>query len=128
FEEKIMRKGYRFWFGVIIAIVLLPMLAACNVSSGACVGVCLPTSASAPTATVAPALDTAALDTYVGRLMHDYDVPGVGLAVVQNGQIAYTKGYGVRDVTTGAPVTPNTQFAIGSVTKSFTALGVMLLV
>lgn len=54
-------------------------------------------------------LDTAALDAYVTRLMQTYDVPGVGLAVVQNGQTAYTKGYGVRDVTTGAPVTPNSE-------------------
>jgi CubicO group peptidase (beta-lactamase class C family) len=123
-----MRKGYSFWFGVIIAVVLLPMLAACNVSSGGCVGICLPTSASAPTTTIAPVLDTAALDASISHLMTEYDIPGVGLAVVQNGQVAYTKGYGVRDVTTGAPVTPNTQFAIGSVTKSFTALGVMLLV
>jgi len=74
------------------------------------------------------ALDTTALDALVTRLMQEYDIPGAGLAIVQNGRIAYTKGYGVRDVTTGAPVTPNTQFAIASNTKSFTALGVMLLV
>jgi CubicO group peptidase (beta-lactamase class C family) len=117
------------WLRVAIAVVLLSLLAACNMSQGgSCVGVCLPTSAPAPTAVPAAALDTAALDGHITRLMHDYDVPGVSFAVVQNGQIAYTRGYGVRDVTTGAPVTPNTQFSVGSITKSFTALGVMLLV
>jgi CubicO group peptidase (beta-lactamase class C family) len=60
--------------------------------------------------------------------MADYDIPGVGLAIVQNGKVVYVKGYGVRDVTTGAPVTADTQFSIASLTKSFTSLGVMLLV
>jgi len=110
-----MQNRRTFWFSAVIGVVLLAILTACT---GA------PTT---PSVSVPPTV-TAPLDGYIGRLMQEYDVPGVGLAVVQNGQIAYTKGYGVRDVTTGAPVTSNTQFAIGSVTKSFTALGVMLLV
>ena len=60
--------------------------------------------------------------------MKDYDVPSVGFAVVENGEITYTKGCGVRDVTTGTPVTPDPQFAIGPVTKSFTLRGMMVLV
>jgi CubicO group peptidase (beta-lactamase class C family) len=75
-----------------------------------------------------PSLNTQQLDRYVMRMMDAYDVPGVGLAVVEDGEITYVRGYGVRDVTTRSPVTPDTQFATGSVTKSFTALGVMLLV
>ncbi len=75
-----------------------------------------------------PSFDTAELDTFVDEMMDAYDVPGVGLAVVENGEIVYVRGYGVRDVATGAPVTPATQFAIGSTTKSFTALGMMILV
>ncbi len=75
-----------------------------------------------------PSFDTAQLDAFVTRMMADYNVPGVGLAVVEDGEISYLRGYGVRAVTTGAPVTPDTQFAIGSVTKSFTSLGMMVLV
>ncbi len=75
-----------------------------------------------------PSFNTAGLDAFVTRMMKDYDVPGVGLAVVENGDVTYIRGYGVRDVTTAAPVTPDTQFSIGSVTKSFTALGMMVLV
>ncbi len=75
-----------------------------------------------------PSFDTARLDAFVEETMDAYDVPGVGLAVVEDGEISYVHGYGVRDVTTGAPILPDTQFAIGSVAKSFTALGVMLLV
>jgi len=128
-----MRKGRTIWFSAVIAVVLLSILTACGgapTTRSAAMPpiVAAPARAPAPTSAPASAFDTAALDGYIEQLMQDYDIPGVGLAVVQNGQIAYTNGYGVRDVTTGAPVTPNTQFAIGSVTKSFTALGVMLLV
>ncbi len=77
---------------------------------------------------VQPSFGTAGLDTFVTQMMKDYDVPGVGLAIVENGEISYLRGYGVRDVTKDAPVTPDTEFPIGSVTKSFTALDVMVLV
>ncbi|WP_293913797.1 serine hydrolase domain-containing protein [Deinococcus sp.] len=70
----------------------------------------------------------AQLDMYITRMMKEYGVPGVGLALVENGSVRVVKGYGVRDVKTHAPVTANTQFAIGSVTKSFTALDMMVLV
>ena len=79
-------------------------------------------------ASAQPSFSTAELDTFVTRMMKDYDVPGVGLAIVENGETVYTKGYGVRDVATDAPVTPDTSFPIGSVTKSFTALDMMILV
>src|SRR4029453_12169739 len=110
-----MRKRRTFWCSAVIAVVLLSLLAACTVApTTPSVGV--PPTVIAPTTVPASGLDTTALDTYIVRLMQNYDVPGVGLAVVQNGQIAYTKGYGVRDVTTRAPITPNTQFATGSAT------------
>lgn len=83
---------------------------------------------SALAAPAAPRLDTAALDRFVAREMQDFNVPGVGLAVVQDGKIVYARGYGVRDVLNRRPVDADTQFAIGSVTKSFTALGMMQLV
>ena len=72
--------------------------------------------------------DLAQLDAYVRRMMKEYGVPGVGLALIENGTVRAVRGYGVRDVKTRAPVTANTQFAIGSVTKSFTALDMMVLV
>jgi CubicO group peptidase (beta-lactamase class C family) len=53
--------------------------------------------------------------------------PGISVAVVTNGQVALAQGYGFSDVATGAPVQADTRFDIGSVTKTFTALGVLLL-
>jgi CubicO group peptidase (beta-lactamase class C family) len=73
-------------------------------------------------------LDPKALDRFMAQEMKNHDVPGVGLAIVENGKIIYVHGYGVADVATGRPADGNTQFAIGSVTKSFTALGIMRLV
>lgn len=73
-------------------------------------------------------VDFGAIDAYVAEMMADYDVPGAGIAIVRDGEVLYVNGYGVRDVEFGITVTENTQFAIGSITKSFTALGIAQLV
>ncbi len=54
-------------------------------------------------------------------------IPGISVAIVTDGQVALTQGYGVSNVKTHAPVEANTRFDIGSVTKTFTAIGVLLL-
>lgn len=58
--------------------------------------------------------------------MESMRIPGVALAVVQGDKVIYAKGYGAADAT-GRPVTPETPFILGSVSKSFTALAVMQL-
>jgi CubicO group peptidase (beta-lactamase class C family) len=75
-----------------------------------------------PVAELVPELDRLAVD-----VMADWKVPGAALAVVQDGKVTLAKGYGQRDVEANLPVTMATQFAICSVTKSFTATGVALL-
>jgi CubicO group peptidase (beta-lactamase class C family) len=69
-----------------------------------------------------------ALDSYIQTAMHDGKVPGLAVGIVQNGNAVYVKGFGVRDITTGQPVTPDTLFDIGSCTKAFTAAAVGILV
>jgi CubicO group peptidase (beta-lactamase class C family) len=54
-------------------------------------------------------------------------IPGISVAIVKGGQVALAQGYGQSNVATGAPVEADTEFNIGSVTKTFTALGVLLL-
>lgn len=76
-----------------------------------------PPAASA-TPAAKPSLD--GLDDFVTETMKDWKVPGLALAVVQNGKVILIKGYGYRDLEKKLPVTPNTLFAIGSITKSFT--------
>jgi CubicO group peptidase (beta-lactamase class C family) len=75
-----------------------------------------------PIAEFVPELDRLAADA-----MADWKVPGVALAVVQDGKVALAKAYGQRDVEANLPVTTATQFLICSITKSFTATGVALL-
>jgi CubicO group peptidase (beta-lactamase class C family) len=61
-------------------------------------------------------------DTLVQDLLRDWQVPGLALAIVHNGAIVHQKGYGIRDVENKLPVTTQTAFAYGSITKSLTAL------
>ena len=67
-------------------------------------------------------------DAFVEKAMVDFKVPGVSVAIVKNNQVIWTKGYGHRDVEKKLPVTPDTLFAIGSITKSFTASAIGMLV
>lgn len=69
-----------------------------------------------------------ALDSYIETAMHERKVPGLAVGIVQNGDAVYVKGFGVRDITTGQPVTPDTLFDIGSCTKAFTAASAAILV
>ncbi|HOY18385.1 MAG TPA: serine hydrolase [Haliscomenobacter sp.] len=74
-----------------------------------------------PAAVVDPFRD---IETYIEKARQDWLVPGVGLAVVRNGKIIYAKGFGFKDLEQKTAVTANTQFAIGSCSKAFTAFGV----
>lgn len=60
------------------------------------------------------------LDAYIVRVMEEWEVPGLAIAVVRNGEVILSKGYGYRDVDEQRPVTDRTLFAIGSISKSFT--------
>ena len=62
------------------------------------------------------------------RLMSTDNVPGAALALIKEGRIVLEKGYGFRDLATHAPITTTTLFNIGSISKSFTVLGVAQLV
>jgi CubicO group peptidase (beta-lactamase class C family) len=62
------------------------------------------------------------------RLMATDNVPGAALVLIQGGRVVLEKNYGFRDLTTHAPVTAQTLFNIGSISKSFTALAVAQLV
>lgn len=68
------------------------------------------------------------LDDYVTAAMEAWNVPGLALAVIADGEVVHARGYGVRDVRTGAPVDENTLFAVGSTSKAFTSAALGLLV
>ncbi len=53
-------------------------------------------------------------------------VPGAAVAIVKDGKVIFQKGFGVREVERNLPVTPDTLFAIGSCSKAFTAMAVVI--
>lgn len=70
-------------------------------------------------------LDRAQLEALDGALEQarvSEGIPGMAVAVVRDGKVVWSKGYGVADMAVGEPVTPQTLFGIGSATKSFTAM------
>ena len=70
----------------------------------------------------------AAVDAVVACTLKAFDVPGLAVAVVKDGQVVMAKGYGVRSLTTKEPVDANTLFGIASNTKAFTAAALGMLV
>ena len=67
-------------------------------------------------------------DTVVEQFIADWDIPGAAVCVVKDGAVVHSKGYGTRDLADQLPVTPETQFAIGSASKAFTCLTMGILV
>ncbi|MEZ4668926.1 MAG: serine hydrolase domain-containing protein [Anaerolineae bacterium] len=68
------------------------------------------------------------LETYLTTVMEKLYVPGAAVAIVQDGKIVYEKGFGVRQIGTNDPVTPDTRMMIGSTGKSLTTLMMATLV
>ncbi|WP_051176268.1 serine hydrolase [Luteimonas mephitis] len=67
------------------------------------------------------------LDAYVERVRGQFDVPGIAVAVVKDGQVVLERGYGVRKLGEPATVDAHTAFAIASNTKAFTAASISIL-
>src|SRR5688572_17594843 len=63
----------------------------------------------------------------VQQKMSEYGVPGVGFAVLKNGQLT-ARGFGVTNVDNPQPITPDTIFALASISKTVTATAMMRLV
>jgi D-alanyl-D-alanine carboxypeptidase len=77
---------------------------------------------------LAAAVFTSQIDDYVRAEMEKQHIPGVAVAIVENGTLTYAKGYGVASLELPVAVTPETVFQSGSIGKQFTATAVMMLV
>ena len=77
---------------------------------------------------VASAVCADEVDDYVEAQRQKLSVPGISLAVVKSGRIIKSKGYGLANIEWNVPATRNTAYQLASVTKQFTATGIMLLV
>ncbi len=67
------------------------------------------------------------IDALVQRTLTTFDVPGIAVAVIKDGKVVHSKGYGVRSLKTGAPVDENTLFGIASNSKAFTTAALAIL-
>lgn len=73
-------------------------------------------------------VSTTTFSDTVNALMEDYHIPGAAVAIIEGGEVVFAEGFGVTDTQTGEPVTADTVFPIGSISKSFTALAALQLV
>src|SRR5262245_20706632 len=67
------------------------------------------------------------IDDYINLEMQRRHIPSLSLAVVRDGRIVEARGYGVANLETNTPATPQTVYKIGSISKQFLAAGIMLL-
>jgi CubicO group peptidase (beta-lactamase class C family) len=100
---------------------------------GLAIALALPVAVSAQDAAVAaPAVATqpaqlADFDAYVENVRKTFDVPGIAVAIVKDGEIVLERGYGVREMGKPEKVDARTLFAIASNTKAFTSASLSIL-
>jgi CubicO group peptidase (beta-lactamase class C family) len=87
------------------------------------------TAQAAPRPTAAPARASLeqAVDRAAAELIANHTTAGFSVAIFENGRPRLIKGYGMANFEDSAPVTPQTVFRIGSITKEFTAASILLL-
>lgn len=68
------------------------------------------------------------IDQLTARAMERFQVPGIAVGVVKDGELVYAAGHGVRDIRYPDPIDVDTIFQIGSLTKAFTTAALGLLV
>jgi CubicO group peptidase (beta-lactamase class C family) len=88
----------------------------------------LSNQASADSAAPPPPKTIQDLDRQLAALFAAGHIPGVSLALIENGQVTFAKGYGLADVAAKISATADTPFRAGSISKSFTSIAVMTLV
>ncbi len=67
------------------------------------------------------------LDKFADQVREEWNVPGLAVGVVHDGEVVFARGFGYRDAGQKLPVTTKTLFPIGSTSKSFTALALAIL-
>lgn len=82
---------------------------------------------AAPQAAVADySKQVQAIEEKVDARRKELGIPGMSLVIVKDDKVIFMKGIGYKDFENKIAVTPDTQFAIGSATKAFTALSVLM--
>ena len=72
-------------------------------------------------------MDYSRLEGFILDKISKYKMPSLVIGLLRDGNIVYTKGFGYKDIESSQPPTPRTNYGIGSVTKSYTAMSIMQL-
>lgn len=70
---------------------------------------------------------TREFEKYCEEVVKNYNIPGLAIGLAKNGELYYERGYGYRDIKNEFPLSSDTVFGIGSVTKSFTCVAILQL-
>ena len=76
----------------------------------------------------AQALDVSKIDALAEAALKAWNAPGIAVAIVKDDRVLMAKGYGVKERGKPGAVTPDTVFAIGSMSKSFTTASMAMLI
>jgi CubicO group peptidase (beta-lactamase class C family) len=85
-------------------------------------------AAASPAQTLAQPAPLQGLDRFIEDGMAEWDIPGLSIAVVKDGELVHAAGYGVLEKGDTRPVDEHTLFGVASVSKAFTAAAVGILV
>lgn len=75
-----------------------------------------------------PVTSLSELESEIQQLLQEGNVPGASVIVIEDYAISFRQSFGVADRVSSAPVTEHTVFRAGSISKSFTSIGIMMLV
>lgn len=73
-------------------------------------------------------IDPKQIDRVMFATMKAWQIPGLAVAIVKNDRVVHVNAYGVKDLSTGDPVTIDTLFQIASTSKAFTSTALAMLV
>jgi len=73
-------------------------------------------------------IDFSKLEESIMAELKETNTPGAAVGIVKGDKLIFAKGFGVSNIETGAPVTPEMLFRVGSITKMFTAAALVTLV
>ena len=72
-------------------------------------------------------MSPASIDSLVNATLTTFDVPGIAVGIIKDGNLIFAKGYGVRSLSSKLPVDENTLFGIASNSKAFTSAALAML-
>jgi CubicO group peptidase (beta-lactamase class C family) len=94
-----------------------------------CLGLVATAAGAAQEGQEPPAPATLAdLDARLASAFREAGIPGASVAIIENGQVVLTKGYGLADIAAHTPATADTVFRAGSISKGLTGIAIMTLV